>query len=340
VSVPVTIVIPVFNGREWLEKLLASIARQTVAPLEIIVVDNGSTDGAPDSARRAGARVIAMGTNTGFAAAVNRGIQEAKGEGIALINSDVELDSAWLETLWTGACDNAVDFATGRILQAAGDTQADGDTLDGSYDLICRGGCPWRAGAGKPDSVLSRTARPIQFCSATAAIYHAELFRKVGLFEEKFESYLEDVDFGLRCASAGRKGGYFPDAVCRHLGSATFGRWHPRVVRLIARNQVFLIARHYPRGLIRRWLWPILVAQTLWGGLAFRHGCGIAWLRGKLEAVGRFAAIRRTSMLSGVPSLATESAIVESEQQIHHLQSAAGFDAYWKLYFRLAGSAK
>jgi GT2 family glycosyltransferase len=332
VTVPVSIVIPVYNGRELLVKLLDSISRQTVVPLEIIVVDNGSSDGAPDCASQAGARVIAMGRNTGFAAAVNRGIREAKGEGIALINSDVELESRWLEALWLkallGACGKSADFATGKILPQ--DSADIADIVDGSYDLICRGGCAWRA------SVRSDSPQPIQFCSATAAIYRADLFTRIGLFEESFESYLEDVDFGLRCAAAGRQGVYFPEAVCWHRGSATWGRWSPRVVRLIARNQLFLVARHYPRELIREWLWPIVVAHVLWGGLALRHGRGLAWLRGKFEGLRRFDEVRRAAVLS--PGLAPT--IAESERHIHRLQCAAGFDTYWKLYFLLTGRPK
>ena len=330
-SLPVSIVIPVHNGRDLLEKLLASIHRQTAAPLEVIVVDNGSTDGAAACARLAGAKVIEMGRNCGFAAAVNRGIREARGEGVALINSDVELDSLWLEALWNAARAHGWDFATGKILQAG-----PGDLMDGSFDLISRGACSWRAGAGRPASEFAEAAREVRFCSATAAIYLSELFRSVGLFEEAFESYLEDVDFGLRCAAAGRKGGYFPMAKCRHRGSATLGRWNPRVVRLLARNQVWLVARHYSPQLTRRWLWPIVVGQLLWGTLALRHGCAIAWLRGKTEGLVGFRAVRQAA-----PTCSELAPVIaESEREIHRLQSPAGGDAYWRFYFRFAGVAK
>ena len=330
-TAPVSIVIPVHNGRALLEQLLASREQQTIAPLEIIVVDNGSSDGAPECAQRAGARVIAMGRNAGFAAAVNRGIREARGEAVALLNSDVELDRDWLDVLWGEICSAGVDFGTGKILQHG----AEG-ILDGSFDLICRGGCSWRAGAGQPERVLENTLHMIQFCSATAVIYRSVLFDAIGLFDEAFGSYLEDVDFGLRCASAGRKGGYFRRALCRHRGSSTFGRWNPRVVRLIARNQIFLIARHYSWELIRRWWWPILVAHLLWGGLAIRHGCGVAWLCGKTQGVWHFASVRRS-----MPTPANlASTIAESERQIHEIQSRGGFDVYWRWYFRLAGISK
>jgi GT2 family glycosyltransferase len=328
---PVSIVIPVYNGRELLEKLLDSIRRQTSPPLEVIVVDNGSSDGAPEAAARAGARVVAMGRNAGFAAAVNRGIREARGEGIALINSDVELAVDWLEQLWRAAEEYAADFATGAIFQAG----ADG-VLDGSYDLICRGGCSWRAGAGQSAALLPSKTVPIRACSATAAIYRASLFRQVGYFEEAFESYLEDVDFGLRCAGAGRTGVFCPGAVCRHRGSATWGSWSPRVVRLIARNQVWLIARHYPWKLTGRWLWPILVAHFLWGGLALRHGCGMAWVTGKVQALWGFRRIR--TFRSTCPELS--SILIESEREIYRLQKQFGFDAYWRFYFYLVGAAR
>src|SRR6202044_1100045 len=87
---------------------------------ELIVIDNGSTDGAPELARQRGARVIAMGRNAGFAAAVNRGIRESRAEWIAVLNSDVELAPDYFATLVgpRAAGDNAW-FATGKILSAA-----------------------------------------------------------------------------------------------------------------------------------------------------------------------------------------------------------------------------
>jgi GT2 family glycosyltransferase len=331
VSVPVSIVIPVHNQRALLERLLHSIEQQTAPPLEIIVVDNDSSDGAAESAHRAGASVIPMRRNAGFAAAVNRGIREAKGDSVAVINSDVVLDCGWLDILWSGVRETGSDFATGKILQ-----EGSPEILDGSYDLICRGACPWRAGAGRPASSLPDCVESIRLCSATAAIYRSDLFTRIGLFEESFESYLEDVDFGLRCASAGCKGSYVPRAISWHRGSATFGRWHPEVVRRIARNQLLLVARNYPGQLIRRWLWPIIVAQLLWGMLALRHGRGLAWLSGKIEGLRRFAGARRESR----QSLQLGEIIAESELRIAHLQSASGFDLYWKVYFGLTRTDK
>src|SRR6185369_16301852 len=125
---------------------------QTVRADEVLVVDNGSSDGAPELARSRGARVIAMGRNAGFAAAVNRGIREARGEWIAVLNSDVELSPGYLNALQqTGSW-----FATGKILSAGSR-----DRIDGTFDLVCRGGTAWRAGSGRHDGPLWSEARAI-----------------------------------------------------------------------------------------------------------------------------------------------------------------------------------
>jgi GT2 family glycosyltransferase len=331
-ALPISAVVPVYNGRELLEKLLQSVARQTAAPLEVIVVDNGSRDGAPDLARNYGARVVSMGRNAGFAAAVNHGIREARGEAVALLNSDVELEPEWLDALWEGMERTGVDFGAGKIFSVGDD-----NILDGTFDLISRGGCAWRAGSGKRDVPVFHAEQEIRFCPATAAIYRSSVFRRIGYFEERFESYLEDVDLGLRSAAANLKGGYFPQAVCRHRGSATFGQWNPRVVRLIARNQVLLVARHYPPDLLRKWLRPVIAGHFLWGLVAARHGCGIAYLRGKLEGLRAFSPTRLPATAnSGI----IEDAILESERTIYDLQRKLGFDGYWKFYFLLAGGIR
>src|SRR5207302_9845493 len=148
----ISAIVPVWNGRELLERLLASLAAQTEPAVELLVVDNGSRDGAPELARQRGARVISMGRNAGFAAAVNRGIHEAKGEWIAILNNDVELAPDYFEKLLkAGAL-----FATGKILSGTGlpACPLDGTKLDGTYDLTCRGGTTWRAGKARTDSPL------------------------------------------------------------------------------------------------------------------------------------------------------------------------------------------
>jgi hypothetical protein len=117
--------------------------------------------------------------------------------------------------------------------------------------------------------------------------------------------------------------------VAYHQGSATLGIWHPDTVRKISRNQLLLVAKHYPRGWILRYGWPILIAQGLWGLTALRHGRFLPYLQGKLDGLRRFKAGRGESC-SRIPAI-----LAESEGEIRELQSQTGFDLYWRLYFAL-----
>ncbi|HEY1497664.1 MAG TPA: glycosyltransferase family 2 protein [Candidatus Solibacter sp.] len=312
----ISAIVPVWNGRDLLAGLLASLDAQTLAVSELLVIDNGSTDGAPELARAHGARVIPMGRNCGFAPAVNRGIGEATHPLVAILNSDVVLAPDYVERLVAARA----PFATGKLLSPAG-------TLDGSFDLTTRAATTWRAGADQPDAPPFDEAREITSAPWTAVLYRAEVFREVGRLEESFESYLEDVDFGLRCVAHGVRGRYIPEAHATHLGSASLGKWHPQTVRRLARNQVLLGARH----LSARHAWRAAIGQFLWGGVALRHGCGLAWVHGKFQGLRLFSAAR-TQFQQKDPELLEQ--VLRSNEGFLRKNCA---DPYWKLYFSLTG---
>lgn len=320
-----SVIIPNWNRREHLERLLGLLARDANLIGEIIVVDNGSRDGSADSAERSGARVIRLERNLGFAAAVNLGIRAAQAEYLAILNNDVEPAAGWLPRLLEAAGGQGVWFATGKILNAR-----QRESIDATFDTICRGACSWRAGHGRPDSSEWGQPQPVHLVPFTAAVFRAGLFERVGLLDERFESYLEDVDFGLRCAAAGLAGVYVPQAVAFHQGSATLGAWHAETVRRISRNQFLLVAKHFPRGWCRRYGWPVLVAQAMWGLVAARHGRGWAYLRGKIEGLRSYRTVRR-----GGPEADLTAVLEQSERRLFELQKRTGFDWYWRLYFAL-----
>ena len=325
----VTAIIPVWNRRDLLERLLCALPKQSYPIAEVVVVDDGSSDGSAEMAERMGARAARLGAHRGFAAAVNRGIQESHTPLLAIVNNDVELAPDWLEKLAV-TLGPEVWFVTGRILQSGAP-----ELIDATYDALCRGCTSWRMGHGRADGPAFRAPRIIASAPFTAALFRAELFDGVGPLDERFESYLEDVDFGLRCASAGRAGKYVPDALAWHHGSATLGRWHPETVRLIARNQLFLAAKHYPARMLWRYLYPIIVAQGLWGLVALRHGQGWAWLQGKWEGLRRSTEFRSPGprrLTNSLPKI-----LRENERDIRRVQREAGGDLYWALYFLLTG---
>jgi GT2 family glycosyltransferase len=320
----VAAIIPHWNRADLLESLLGNLRSQTRPFNRIIVADNGSVDGSAELAGRAGAEVVRLPRNFGFAAAVNRGVAAAgDADWVAILNNDARLEPGWLETLLAAVRAKQACFATGKTLQAR-----DPSRIDGAWDEISRGACPLRCGAGAPDGPFWNRPRTIRVAPMTAMLVDRAAFQKLGGLDERFESYLEDVDFGLRCALAGLTGIYEPKAVAYHYGSSTWGRWHPDAIRLQARNQVLLVAKHF-RGQRR---WPILAGQLLWGLVALGHGSAWPYLKGKLEGLRLARRIRS----EGAPPEAVAALLKASEREIVAIQKQTGPERYWRLYFLCA----
>ncbi len=319
----ISAVIPVWNGRNSLAKLLETLAAQTLPCFEVIVVDNGSEDGVGDLAESKGARVLRFPENRGFAAAVNRGIAASGGDAVAILNSDVELRDSWIQILSNILSDQSdVWFAVGKTLSSR-----DLSRIDGSWDLISRAGLPWRAGFGfSADCSAFNRSRPIAIAPFTAILLRRELWTRIGPLDERFESYLEDVDYGIRCATGGFAGHYEPGAVCIHQGSATLGRWNSQSVRRMARNQVFLVRKHVNPI---PW-WHLIVGQGLWAFVALRNGVFGPWIRGKSDGLLRKNSLEKSRHLSRV-------FFAEQENELLSLQAELGWDRYWRWYALLTG---
>jgi GT2 family glycosyltransferase len=318
----VAVIIPHWNRRDLLQPLFASLRQQTRRFDQIILLDNGSTDDSAELAESLGARVLRLGGNLGFAAAVNRGIESTTADWIAILNNDVTLEPDWLDQLLKKT--GAAAFATGKILNAA-----DHSLIDGAFDEISRGACAWRCGQRKKDSPVWNQPRQIRMAPMTAAIFRKTLFDQVGLLDETFGSYLEDVDFGIRCALAGHPGAYIPTAVAYHRGSSTWGAWNYDTVKQISRNQVLLTVKHFsaaPR-------WPMMVGQMLWGLVALRHCRGVPYLRGKISGWKTARAIYRGKTKLSEDRISRFAQA--SEREIFALQQQTGFDWYWRAYFWL-----
>jgi len=322
----VTAIIPTWNRADLARSILGNLAGQTRRPDEVIVVDNGSGDETVRIARDLGADVIEFSANRGFAAAINAGIARASGDWLLLLNNDVLLAPNWLETVVSSAEAEQAAFAVGKLLRAR-----DPGVIDGTWDLVSRAGYAWRCGYGRPDGAAWSTRRKIAFAPMTAALFRKDVFEHVGLLETRFESYYEDVDFGIRCALAGLEGVYEPAAVGQHMEKSTMGRRAARVMFLSARNQLLLLAKHYPLEVFRRFAWPILAGQVLSLGAAAKQGNFIAAFRGKVDALRRWRTFR-----DDLPAAAHAEAIFSaSEREIGELQRQLGFDIYWRLYFAL-----
>ena len=329
----VSAVIPSWNRADLLTAILANLTSQTTPPAQVIVVDNGSTDDTAAVAEQHAAEVVRFPENRGFAVAVNEGIAKARCEWILILNNDVVLAPDWLETLLAAAEEADAAFAVGKLV-----AHADGNIIDGTWDLVSRAAYAWRCGYGRRDSPIWSTKREISLAPMTAALFHKRVFEAIGVLETRFESYYEDVDFGIRCALGGLRGIYEPKAVARHMSKATLGQASYRVMYLSARNQVLLLAKYYSGRTVSRFWWAILVGQGLAIVAAARHGHLEAALKGKWEGLRGWKAFRRKGLQQpGRDRQAVEQMFTDSEHTIRLLQQEIGLDPYWRLYFRLTG---
>lgn len=331
----VTALIPNWNGAAQLEPLLESLHQQTTPVHKVLIVDGGSTDNSVQIGRAFGCDVVQLPRNLGFSKAVNVGLQYVQTPFVAILNNDVRLEQNWLAEL-LGALEAHPHcfLVSGKIWSSTGTGQA---VLDGAFDALSRGGCAWRAGHLCRESAVWNTPRYTTFLPFTAVLIRRNLFEQAGLLDETFESYLEDVEFCLRAALQGFEGLYWPKAECWHAGSATLGRWHPRVVQAISRNQVLLVAKHYPASCLKSYWRQILMAQLLWGLVAARHGRLASWIRGKLQGLRLAGRVREGYPQRQSTQVASrlKEILEASEATLREIQQGIGFDFYWRLYFAL-----
>jgi GT2 family glycosyltransferase len=275
----VSVIIPTWNGRELLTAALRSLREQRFRDFEVLVVDNGSTDGtaAHVRAQHPEAEVLELAENHGFAGAVNAGIGRAGGEYVALLNNDMELDPAWLDEL-VAALDGEPGAGSAacklRMLHEPG-------VLDGAGDVVTWYGATWRRGHGEPDRGQYDEPGTVASPCAGAALYRRRALDEVGLFDEAFFAYLEDADWGLRAQLAGWPCRWVPSAVAYHVGGATSRRMGDLETELIARNTLALVLKSFPAGRLVLWS-PLIVAYQL---VVLARGPWRAVLRGWSAAV-------------------------------------------------------
>lgn len=260
-----TIVIPNWNGRRWLTECLAAIGRQRLEPREVIVVDNGSSDGSIEYLRadHPELRVIALGQNTGFAHAANCGIEAAGSELVALINTDVVLEPDWLARTVAVINSNSSAASVACKLLDLGDRARVYD----AGDVLRRDGvCEQRGRFGRDDGRWDRSEEVFGACAA-AALYRRAAVLDVGGFDERYFAYLEDVDLALRLRLAGGICLYEP-VVALHAGEGSSHRLRGGHMYLVERNSLVLIAKAFPV----RWLPQVAYRQAGWAWHALREG--------------------------------------------------------------------
>jgi len=279
-----SVIIPNWNGLRYLRPCLVSLQAQTYPSFEVLVVDNASSDGSVEAVQRefAGVRTLALAHNGGYSGGCNAGVRQARGEIVVFLNNDIEAEPTWLEVL-IDALDRHPEAGSAASRMMLYDQPTH---IHSAGDLYGIDGIPESRGVWQPyGDPYDRECLVFGGCGGALA-YRKSVLDEIGLFEEAFFMYCEDVDLNWRAQLAGYRCVYTPDAVVRHHLSATGGG--KLASYYVGRNTLWVIARNYPPELRRRNRQRIRSAQwrvarealRAWRGEAAR-----ARLRGQLAGL-------------------------------------------------------
>ncbi len=274
-GVVLSVVIPNWNGRGVIGECLRALGAQTVEGLEVIVVDNGSSDGSVEFIRKhhPEAIVVPLPANVGFSGGVNVGIKASNGRFIALLNNDAVAAPSWAEEL-LAAMEHA-DIAAALLLD-----RDDPERSDSQGEFLSKWGLPYRRGHGESIVGLELDRYPPIFAaSGGASIYKREVFERIGVFDPQYFAYLEDVDIGFRARLAGYRIALAPRAQVLHAGGATAGSLgHFQLYQFIKNSQLLLL-KNVPMALLIKMLPRVAVIQALLFGAALRRRAGLTALK-------------------------------------------------------------
>lgn len=239
----ISVVIPNYNGKNFLTKCFKSLNVQNYS-FEVIIIENGSDDGSADYIKENYPKftLIENQENLGFSKAVNQGIQTSSSEYILLINNDVELEYGCIHNLLDYIEKDENIFAVAPKMIQYHDRSKIDDAGD-EYTIL---GWTKKVGDGKPSGLYTQKREIFSAC-AGAALYRRRIFDEIGLFDENFFAYMEDVDISYRARINGYKCVYCPQAIVYHKGSGTSGsRYNEFKIKLAARNNVYVPYKNMP----------------------------------------------------------------------------------------------
>ncbi len=252
----VSVIVVTLNNINLLKKCLDSLGRQSYKNVEVIVVDNGSTDKIkslldwdfPDVV------YIRLPENLGFAGGNNAGYEKARGEYVALINNDAVASPGWIESMVNAAqSDGKIGMVASIIVDGNNTLLLDSIGLGLAFDGMSR-----QAFRGKPVPKLS-TPMEVLMPSGCACMYRASALKEAGFFDDDFFAYCEDSDLGLRLRFAGWKAVAAPGAIVTHYYSRTMGRYSTKKLYLVERNHFFVAVKNFPLIAL-----PFIPFVTLW----------------------------------------------------------------------------
>lgn len=284
-----TVVIPNYNGMKYLPQCIEALRKQTVSCFDILVVENGSSDGSAEWLEASQVPMLKEKENLGFAGGVNAGIRACTSPYVILLNNDTEVFPDFVEALIRALEAHPRLFAvSARMLQTG-----DRSRMDDAGDGISLFGWAWQRGNGQPAAEHEKACDIFSACGG-AAIYRRAALEETGLFDEAHFAYLEDIDLSWRAWLYGWFIRYCPEAKVYHYGSATSGsKYNEFKVHLSARNHIWLMYKNQPDFLLflhSPWIAAGLLVKAMYFA---KKGLFLPWLSGTWEGLTHLDRVKR-----------------------------------------------
>lgn len=247
----ISVVIVNWNGRKWLSKCLSSLLAQTYQSLEIILVDNGSTDGSLSmiASNFPQVKIVAQKKNYGFAAGNAAGIKKARGSLILLLNNDTWVDTSFVSQMHQFFKSHSYDVIGPREVGygEAEDVAAHRLTIDV---------------LGHPVQAYEHVYKSHFYLLGMCMLFRKQLYMETGGFDTTFFMYCEDVDWCWRLHLLGKRLYYVPEIVVHHINATALPRYSSRVFYLRNYNTLRMLLKNYSL-LSLIWVLPLYVLQNI-----------------------------------------------------------------------------
>lgn len=282
----VAIVVLNWNGIKDTLSCLNSLQKQSYKNFNIIVVDNGSNDESRSLLMRYNLKhkntfVIYNTKNLGFAGGVNTGIKYALDNGfeyIALFNNDAISDKNWLQGLVDSIQPKEIGISTGLLLRE------NGKTIDSTGDWYSIWGLPFPRDRNNSTSKAAKSG-VVFGATGGASLYKSELFKTIGLFDEDFFAYYEDVDISFRAQLAGWSVVYEPKSVAYHKQGATANKISGFATYQTFKNLPLLFIKNVPRRLLFSIGFRFYFAYIMMFLNATKNGSGKQAIKGLAKSI-------------------------------------------------------
>lgn len=294
----VLVIIPHYNKLILLKECLYHLNQQSYNNFDVLIVDNGSTDGSAEfifkiCIENKNYHSILLNENTGFAYAVNRGFEYSIDNGFeysVLLNNDAYVEDGFIKELFYSIKNKSNIFAVSSMMINYHDKEIV-DSFGDYYTLL---GWAFQGHIGEKVNNIRHNEECFSACGG-ASIYNNSALEKIGLLDENFFAYLEDIDLSYRAKLYGYRIKNCFTARCYHLGSATSGsKYNEFKVRTSARNNIFLIYKNMPYIQILINIFPLFVGMAIKQVFFYLKGFGLDYFFGIFDGFRGLNRIKKT----------------------------------------------